>query len=59
MNYMGGSVVIQASGFALVDGKLEMLLRNRELAKAQLALNGLQPVSWDDVVSNDPWGISE
>ena len=57
MTYCDGSVVIQASGFALVDGKLEMLLGNRELAKAHLLLKGLQPVSWEDVLRENPWGL--
>ena len=52
-----GSVVIQASGFALVDGKLEMFLRARELARAMLVLNGLQPMSLDDRLRENPWGL--
>ena len=62
MTYSGGSeVIVQASGFVLVDQRLEMLLNNQELAKAQLAMAGLYVSRYglDDQLRNDPWGIPE
>ena len=49
-------VRITDDGFASVGDKLELLLRNRELVRAIIAL---KPLTWDRVLKANPWLIPD